>query len=561
MIFKKAAQFLVVAISLLGVLSLLLGGCAPFGTPNDQSGNGKPVRGGTWIDALASDPDSLIANGTVQTSSELVDQALYAPPFVGSYNGTIQLGIASEMPTVQNGDISQDLKTWTIKLLPHLQWSDGQPLNADDADFTWRLWTNPMFVAGSTSGYNLIASADVSSDKLSITYHLTQPYAPFLSLWTDGLLAYLPKHHFAGMSPDAILRSKDNLNPQVVSGPFMMSESMPGDHYTVVRNPHYYRTSRGLPYLDKIVFTAGGDQNTILKNLQTDSITSSWSLDLNKLSTYKKLSNYHLAVNPNTSNFEIMIFNLNNPILGENLDVRKAIAMAIDYQALIKTVQLGQAVPLCTDHGQALHPGYQPNMPCPKFDPAAANALLEQDGWIMGSDKVRSKQGQRLEFTYSTSTEESWALQDEALIRSNLKDIGIKLDVQNYPAITFYTPFLSGGKHDIAEFEDSYTYDPNDSSLLACDQRPPDGENWNFYCDPQMDTLLKKELSTADPAVRQQAFNQIHDIELTQFPFIVLYGPLDLGIAKARAHNYAPGPMGATETINVWEWWCSDGQC
>src|SRR5438094_720141 len=81
---------------------------------------------------------------------------------------------------------------------------------------------------------------------------------------------------------DAIAKSADSLNPSVTSGPFKMSESVHGDHYTVVRNPNYYRASEGLPYLDKIIFRPIASEDTILKDLQAGSITSSWFLDVSK---------------------------------------------------------------------------------------------------------------------------------------------------------------------------------------------------------------------------------------------------------------------------------------
>src|SRR5205807_9416486 len=136
--------------------------------------------------------------------------------------GHITLGAAAEMPTVANGGASADSKTWTFKMKPNLKWSDGQPYNAEDVDFTWKLWDNPKFAAYSTVGYNLITSADVSADKLSITFHLKQPYVGFLALWTDGVGAPLPAHHFSSMAPDAILKSTDSLKPSVTSGPFKM---------------------------------------------------------------------------------------------------------------------------------------------------------------------------------------------------------------------------------------------------------------------------------------------------------------------------------------------------
>ena len=319
MLKRPQSRSLMFAFSLAAALMLILSACGASGTPTtpNSTSSGAPVKGGTWIDDIPNEPGSLIPNADPQTFDVVVEQALYAPLFVGNYSGHITLGAAAEIPTVANGGASADGKTWTFKMKPNLVWSDGQPYNADDVNFTWKLWTNPKFTAASTVGYNLITSADVSADKLSITFHLKQSYTPFLAIWTDGVGAPLPMHHFANVPPDAIARSADSLNPSVTSGPFKMSESVHGDHYTVVRNPKYYRASEGLPYLDKIIFRPIASEDTILKDLQAGSITSSWFLDVSKTPVYKSLVNYKLVVNPNASNYEVMVINLKNPILGQ----------------------------------------------------------------------------------------------------------------------------------------------------------------------------------------------------------------------------------------------------
>ncbi len=117
------------------------------------------------------------------------------------------------------------------------------------------------------------------------------------------------------------------------------------------------------------------------------------------------------------------------------------------------------------------------------------------------------------------------------------------------------------GRYDIAEFEDTPdpSYDPDDSSLGACDQFPPTGFNINFYCNPALDKLFAQEQATADPGVRQQIFEQIHQIYLTQFPFIVLFSPTYFVLAHKGTHNYLPGPFG--EAYNMAEWWCDNGRC
>ncbi len=556
------------AFSLLVLLMLFISACAPQGSAPTQTTSTNPVKGGTWVDDLYEPVSSLIPNGSSETFASLVDESLYTPLFVGDTNGKINPALATEVPTVANGDVSSDLKTWTFKIRPGVTWSDGQPLDARDVDFTWKLWNNPRFGASTTVGYNLIKSADVSSDHLKITFHLSAPFAPFAAIWTDGLYAPLPAHHFSGMSPDQVLKSADNLNPSVTSGPFMMSESKPGDHFTVVRNPRYYLASQGYPYLDKIVFRLVPDQNTILKDFQAGTINSAWFLDVTKTPAYKALSDYHIVTNPHATNFEAMYYNLNTPAL-KDVNVRKAMAMAINHNALIQTARRGEAVPLCTDHGSAYVPGYQPDAPCPKFDPAAANQLLDQAGWVKGSDGVRTKNGLRLEFQYSTTANNAWRAADETILQQNFAAIGVKIGVQNYSADTFFGTFLPGakpGKFDLAEFENSFVYDADDSSEFACNQVPTvansySGQNYGKYCNPALDKLFSQELATTDPNARQQVFNQEHQIYLTDFPFVTLYSPIDVAVAKDNVHNYLPGPMGASETINVWKWWCDGGKC
>ena len=452
---KPRPRFLKLSFSIVALLMLILSACGASGTPTGSTTSSAPVKGGTFTDDLYEDVDSLIPNGVSETYAVLVDAAIWAPLFYGDSKGNVHPGLASEIPTQANGDVSADLKTWTIKLRPNLVWSDGQPITADDVNFTWKLWDNAKFGAYSTAGYNDIKSADVSADKLSITFHLSAAYEPFVALWADGGLAPLPAHHFASMSPDSILKSPDNLKPSVVSGPFTVSESVVHDHFTLVRNPKYYLASQGYPYLDKIVFRFVTDSNTILKDLQAGSIDASWFLDVQKTPAYQALTNYTLTRTATSAGFEAIWINLKNPIL-KDVTIRKALAMAIDHNALIQTARRGAATPLCTDHPSGVVPGYQADAACPKFDPAAANTLLDQAGWVKGADGVRAKNGKRLEFQYSTTAKNAWRAADELILQQNFNAIGVKINIQNYPAGTFFGNILPQGdpnKYQLAEFE------------------------------------------------------------------------------------------------------------
>jgi peptide/nickel transport system substrate-binding protein len=564
----RKSRFLMMSFSLLATFILLLSACGGGATTSTTTSTGAPVKGGTWIDDLYEEPDSLLPNMSSETFATIVMDGLYAPLIYGTPQGQLMPGIATSVPTVQNGGVSADLKTVTFNLRPGLVWSDGKPLDARDVDYSWKLWANPKAAAYNTVFAQDIASADITNNNLTITFHLKNPFVSFVSQWADGGLgAPLPAHIFSSMDPAAVLRSPQNLNPTATSGPFMMSESKPGDHYTIVRNPKYYLASQGLPYLDSVVFRIVADQNTILKDLQAGSIDSAWFLDVSKAVAYQSLSNYQIigdggGTGTNAYSWEAIWINFNNKILGGNPEVRQAMAMAVDKQSLIQVARRGFAGVRCQDHPSIQVPGYTTSLACPKFDLTAANALLDQHGWVKGSDGVRSRNGQRLEFQYSTTAGNLWRSDDQLLNQANFMKIGIKVDIMNYPASTFFGSVLPAGKpgqYDIAEFAESGAFDPDNSILLTCAEKGLG--NFAFYCTSQMETLQKQQLSTGDNTARETAFDGINQLEVTDTPFIVEFSSPDLAIYKKGTHNYLPSAVGVGSTENIWLWWCDNGTC
>src|SRR5918912_1782742 len=177
---------------------LILGGIPqrPIGPAALAAG---PVKGGTVIDGLFEEPDRLIPNTSSETFSVMVQQTIFTPLFYTDDNGVLHPGLASQIPTLSNGGISKDGRTYTIHLRPGLKWSDGQPLDARDVDYSWHLWLNKDLIVYSTVGLDQIKSATVSGDRLSITFHLKAPYSPFVSIWADGDMP-LPAHVLRKMS-------------------------------------------------------------------------------------------------------------------------------------------------------------------------------------------------------------------------------------------------------------------------------------------------------------------------------------------------------------------------
>src|SRR5260370_25465020 len=120
----------------------------------------------------------------------------------------------------------------------------------------------------------------------------------------------------------------------------MMAEIVQGDHYSLGRNPRYYRAREGLPYLDKVVFRTSGNLN---KDSQAGTIDSAPFVDFTDLQPYQRL--YTILTPLTSASYEALYFNFHNTGLANHPEAPHAMAMAIDHPALIPQGRRGFAPP------------------------------------------------------------------------------------------------------------------------------------------------------------------------------------------------------------------------
>ncbi|HXT34216.1 MAG TPA: peptide ABC transporter substrate-binding protein [Chloroflexota bacterium] len=510
-----------------------------------------PVKGGTMIDGLYEEPDRLIPNTSSMTYALNVDTSLFSPLFYTDNKGVLFAGLAASIPTVANGGISKDLMTYTFKLRPGLLWSDGQPLDARDVDYSWKTWVNKDLNANTNVGLAQIKSSTVSADNLSITFHLSSPSISFVADWTDQYFP-MPAHILSSMTAKQLNTAKFTFQPTVDSGPFIIQSRKAGDNITEVPNPHYYQP--GKPYLSKLIFRIIPDQVAITNALSAHEIDASWFLDVSQASTLEHISGY-TYVNGLAPNIEQGLLNLKNPIL-QDVRVRQALEYGLNRQAMATDVWHG-AIPLASDEMPSLF-SFDPSIKPYPYDPAKAGQLLDAAGWKMGSDGRRHKNGKTLSLRYSTTARNNWRAQDELIALTDYQQLGIDLRIVNYPSDTYFGSILPGGNYDIGEFENNAYYDPDISIYNAFDssQVPPHGSNWGWYVNPTYDKLITQEEGTADQAQRKVIFSKMQQIMHDQLPSLWYYDPPNIYEYRNTLHNYMPGPYSG-ECWNTQDWYIS----
>jgi peptide/nickel transport system substrate-binding protein len=237
----------------------------------------------------------------------------------------------------------------------------------------------------------------------------------------------------------------------------------------------------------------------------------------------------------------------------DDVAVRRAISQSIDYRALIEKVAHGAG----EEAYNSLPPtaiGYEKLAPH-KFDPAAANALLDRRGWIRGADGIREKNGARLSFTIATITGSTSIARNALQIQQTLHDTGIEIAIKPYPYNSIFAidgPIYSG-KYDMAIYSTTLTWDPNVYFYLACDKWYPRGENTYRYCNPELDALESAGLQTDDSDERAQIYRKASRIIWDTIPYLPLYELRRPFVHSVDLKNITDNPS-ATPWWNAWQW-------
>lgn len=503
---------------------------------------GAPVVGGELVIGSPQEPDSLNPWLTGLTVGLEVESMIYDSLTRVDTSGAHVPALAAEVPSLENGGISQDLRTYTYKLRDNVTWHDGTPFTAGDVVFTYEAIANPEVNARSRTGFELIESAEALDDH-TVRFTLNQPNAAFLETW--AYRGILPKHIFAS---EDLNNSEYNRAPTVGTGPYKFVEWVSGDRIVVERNENYYRDGG---YIDRIVYQIVPSSDTLLTLLETGEIDARFAIPAEQVELVKGLGSYNVLATPAHAYFHFTINNA-DPILGDKA-VRQALTHGLDKQVIADTVLQGLVQPHGSPVAQPSWVYVDHNDRYP-FDPAAAAALLDGAGWAPGEDGIRVKDGQRLSLTLLNIAGESERLQVTQLAQAMWKEIGVEVNISQVDAPTFVDA-MTKQNYQFAYGWWGFSVDPsgyNDRWLSTS------AGHWLNYDNPAVDQLLLDALQTADPAARKALYAQFQDTVVEDATNIYVYNRVNFDAVKPRLQGFAPSASSATNMWNVHEWWLQD---
>ncbi|RRA49437.1 ABC transporter substrate-binding protein [Acidipila sp. EB88] len=429
---------------------------------------------------IESSPTNLDPRIGTDAASERIDALLFDALVRKDANYNIAPELATSWDT-------PDPLTYIFHLRAGVRFADGRPLTARDVKWTMDTILNGSIKTVKSAAYRSWKSIE-TPDPLTVVVHLRQPDTGLLLNVCDAAFGAIPYGSGA-----------DLWRHPIGSGPFTFVSQEQDKEVVVRRNPLYWG---GAPSIENVRFAVVPDAITRALELQKGSA----DIEVNALPTDllpTLARNPHLAVQsaPGTT-LVYVVFNLRDAHL-RDLRVREAIAAAVDRSLVVRTLMDGRA----RTAGSVLPPehwAFTADDEQHPFNPAAANALLDQAGYPRGRDGVR------FHVVLKSSTDEQRRLIC-AVLQSQLAAVGIALDIRSYEFATFYSD-MTKGAFSMAlsnwiganEAPDIFGY------AYSSTRMPPHGANRGFYSNPQVDALIADGAANADHAV------QVHDYEAVQ---------------------------------------------
>jgi peptide/nickel transport system substrate-binding protein len=471
--------------------------------------------------------------------------------------------LATEVPSLENGGVSEDGLTITYKLKKGVKWSDGQPFTSADVKFTWEALINPKNLVKSRSGYELIESVETPDDHTAVVKY-KEYYAPYLTRFAP----VLPKH---------ILGQLDNMNDApynrmpVGTGAFRVTEWVSGDHITMEKNPYYREADK--VKIDKLFFKIIPSREVGIAQIQAGDVDGVWDLIeaqipmmeknpeislclSNGLVSERLIMNHSTPLPPNNGNPDYP-----HPILAD-LRVRQAIQYAIDKDTIIDKLLYGKAQPGTTEipDGWAHNPDVKPT----EYDPEKAKQLLDAAGWKPGADGIREKDGTRLRLKITTTTGNKLREMVEQVLVAQMKAVGIEFYIENVPSSVLFGSWANDadrkkGRYDILMYTTGPGIDPHQqyegyfhSKNIPTEANGGSGYNYTRHRDAELDKWL--DLAGKAPSLekRAEAYRKAQARVAEIVPHIYLYRRVNVHAFRNNIKGWIPNGYGIIDVVATW---------
>ncbi|XID95586.1 ABC transporter substrate-binding protein [Paenibacillaceae bacterium WGS1546] len=400
-------------------------------------------------------------------------------------------------PELAESATEVDSTTWDIKLRPEARFWSGKAVDADaviaslERSRELDLQAQP-FLEGMT-----FTNLDKETLRIvTVREHMPVPL---------NLSYYQTAIHNAEAKHDAV-------ETMDMTGMYKVTEFVPKQKMVLEINDNYWGDK---PRIAKVVFEEIADEQTRALSVLSGRSHIALNINPSSLAQFQNNDKAGISAAP-AANTQTVYLNLKQPQLAD-VRVRQALSWGLDREELVILGAEGQSVPVTT--WLSSNPAYAEARTAvyPHYDAEKAGRLLDDAGWVKGSDGIRYKDGSPLTLRLMT-----WG-GDKALgeaLQNQWTDLGVKAEVRHGDYSLIETARETGDWD--ASIEAWSTF--GDEYALLAGQYAAEGRgNYGGYDDEQTTELLSRLSAASDNAARRELALRINERVAEQAPVISLF--------------------------------------
>lgn len=439
----------------------------------------------------------------------------------------------------ESWDISEDGRTYTFHIRPNVLFSDGEKCDANAilANFNAILenrerhtWLEMM---------NLLVGVS-APDENTFVIEMSEPYYPMLT----ELGCIRP---FAMISPSCMINgsTKDGVNGHIGTGPYVLTDFVTDEYAVFERNENYWGKA---PAIRKITVKVIPDNQTRIMALESgeiDLIFGKNMIDADAISQYLDSDKFTVGLSDPTSTRHI-VMNTTREILGDPA-VRKALQHATDRQTISDGIFYGLEQPADTLYATTVpycNVGLKPY----EYSTETAAQILDEAGWVLGSDKMRAKDGRQLALDLLYNSDSVTEKTIAEYLQSEYLKLGISMTIHGEEEQSYRDNMKAGNFDMVFNICWGMPYDPQSS--LAAMRAPVYGDyaaQQGLEDKAEIDEAITKILTSTDEADRQELYKSV----LTNLHEDAMYLPLTYECNKALYTSALHGVHFGTDQYDV----------
>jgi peptide/nickel transport system substrate-binding protein len=500
--------------------------------------------GGTYRDVDSSDAVSFHPYTTVDGTSWGYQALVFDNELLRLDEDTLEY-----IPNMaEKYEISEDGLTFTFYLRQDMQWSDGEPITAQDFKWTYDQVIKPENEFAYLAQLEFITSYEALDD-YTLQIKINEVYAPALGQMS-GLITPLPKHIWENLDWADPEKNPEINNPTVVSGPYKLAEWKRDQFALFEANENYWY--HGRPNFDQYSIEIVPDDDISFEKMKSGESDTAY-ISPERLEEAKQLENLNVYEwwSPAAS-WSYIAYNMREGLPTNDIRVRHAINYAIDKELLTDEVMLGQARRMCSMYADTLWV-YNPDVPCYEYDPDKSIELLAEAGYTLQDGKMVDENGEQLKlrFLYGPNTSQTREL-IAVTVQDYLGDIGVEVDIQALE----WASYLEAKRAEEPQWDLTTgtwggVLEPHIMFTLFAEENIPE-LNFMNYVNKEVEQLFEEGGATYDTEIRKEKYGEAQRIIAEDSPYMFLFYSKSRSGQNKRIQGIEPKLIGITWNRNDW---------